>query len=63
MEKNENKLRADLADEIGELESALSNSYQTLELISEEGLVDFYTYMIKAYEAKHKYLLRKLKES
>ncbi|MBR1540960.1 MAG: DUF2508 family protein [Clostridia bacterium] len=60
--KNVDKNRADLANEIGELESALSDSYQTLDMVTEEGLVDFYTYMIKAYEAKHRYLLRKLKE-
>lgn len=62
MDKNENKLRAVLASEIGELETALLNSYNNLELVSEEGLVDFYTYMIKAYESKHRYLLKKLKE-
>lgn len=62
MKSFENNLRAVLASEIGELESALSDSYNALELVSEDGLVDFYTYMIKAYEAKHRYLLRKLKE-
>ena len=58
----DDEVRADLAKEINELESALSNSYNTLDLVNDEGLVDYYTYMIKAYEAKHKYLLRKMKE-
>ena len=62
MKNYDDEIRADLAEEINELESALSNSYNTLELVNEEGLVDFYTYMIKAYEAKHKYLMKKLKE-
>lgn len=56
------KTRAGLVDEIGELESALSSFYSSMQLISEDGLLDFYAYLIKAYEAKHQYLLRKLKE-
>jgi len=55
-------IETDLANEINEIESALTNSYNTLELVSDEGLVDFYTYLIKAYEAKHRYLMRKLKK-
>ena len=62
MKSFEDKLRAGLANEISELESALSNSYESMQLVNEEGLLDFYAYMIKAYEAKHKYLLKKLKE-
>lgn len=62
MNNNVNKLRAGLANEISELESALSNSYNSMQLINEEGLLDFYAYMIKAYEAKHRYLMKKLKE-
>lgn len=58
----DDKTRADLAEEINELESALSSSYNTLELVHEDGLVDFYAYLIKAYEAKHRYLMKKLKE-
>lgn len=51
-----------LRDEIGEVEMELSNSYESLQLVEDEGLLDYYAYMIKAYEAKHKHLLRKLKE-
>ncbi len=51
-----------LEDEIGEVEMELSNSYESLQLVEDEGLLDYYAYMIKAYEAKHKHLLRKLKE-
>lgn len=57
------KARAEIASEIGELESALSDSYNALELVSEDGLVDFYAYLIKAYEAKHQFLLKMLKEN
>ena len=62
MKNLENKLRADLAEEISELESALSGSYETIQLIGEDGLLDYYAYLIKAYEAKHRYLLKKIKE-
>ena len=51
-----------LKKEISEVENELSNSYNMMEFVSDEGIVDFYIYLIKAYEAKHKYLLRKLKE-
>ena len=62
MNKDEHRIRAGLTKEIGDVESALSDSYNNLKFINEEGLVDFYVYMIKAYESKHRYLLRKLKE-
>lgn len=61
MEKSEKILRAGLANEINELESALSSSYENMQLVTEEGLLDFYAYLIKAYEAKHRYLLQKIK--
>ena len=51
-----------LKQEISDVESELSNSYNMIELVSDEGIVDFYIYLIKAYEAKHKYLMEKLKE-
>ena len=56
--KEENSLKK----EISEVESELSNSYNMMELVSDEGIIDFYIYMIKAYEAKHRHLLKKLKE-
>ncbi|MBR2289529.1 MAG: hypothetical protein IJ867_02715 [Clostridia bacterium] len=63
IKKFENKSRADLAVEISELETALCSSYDSMQLVNEEGLLDFYAYLIKAYEAKHRYLMKKLKES
>ena len=51
-----------LKQEISDVESELSNSYNMIELVSDEGIVNFYIYLIKAYEAKHKYLMEKLKE-
>ena len=62
MRNRDDIIRAGLRSEISEVESALSNSYENLQLINEEGMIDFYSYMIKAYEAKHRHLMRKLKE-
>ena len=62
MKNRDDVIRAGLRSEISEVESALSNSYENLQLINEEGMIDFYSYMIKAYEAKHRHLMRKLKE-
>ena len=63
MKNFENNVRAGLANEINELESALLSFYDNIQLVDEEGLLDFYAYLIKAYEAKHRYLLKKLKET
>ena len=62
MDKRENKLKADLADEINELKSALFGFYDNLKYVYDEELVDYYTYQIKAFEAKYGYLLKKIKE-
>jgi len=62
MNKKEKIIRADLTEELNEVESALTDSYNNLQIVTEEGLIDYYTYQIKAYEAKHKYLLEMIKE-
>ena len=62
MKNRDDIIKAGLRNEISEIESAISSSYENLQLINEEGMLDFYAYMIKAYEAKHKHLMRKLKE-
>jgi succinate dehydrogenase flavin-adding protein (antitoxin of CptAB toxin-antitoxin module) len=62
MNKQEKLLRADLKDEINDVESALSDTYENLKEVTDSELVDFYTYQIKSYEAKHRYLIEKIKE-
>lgn len=54
--------RADLIDEINQVESVLLSSYKNMQLVEEEGLLDYYAYKIKSEEAKHEYLMRKIKE-
>lgn len=60
-EKYNNLKRADLINEINEVQSALSDSYKNLQLASEDGLLDYYAYKIKSEESLHKYLLDELK--
>ena len=43
MKKRDDIIRAGLRSEISEVESALSNSYENLQLINEEGMIDFYS--------------------
>ena len=62
MDKEEKITRANLTEELSLVESALSNSYKNLQLVTNSSLIDYYTYLIKADEAKHKYLLDKIKE-
>lgn len=52
-----------LRDEINEVEEALESSYRTMQLVNDDELIDFYAYLIKAYEAKYGYLLKKIKEN
>jgi hypothetical protein len=62
MNRDDKVMRANLTSEIALVESALSDSYNNLQIVDEEGLIDYYTYKIKADEAKHKYLIGKIKE-
>jgi hypothetical protein len=61
MDKNEKYIRANLANELLLVESALSDSYNNLQMVCDDGLIDYYTYKIKADEARHKYLLDKIR--
>ena len=58
MNKKEKIIRADLTEELNEVESALADSYNNLQIVTEEGLIDYYTYQIKANQAKLDYLIK-----
>lgn len=62
MNKENKLIRADLTSEINEVESALLECYKNMQMVDEDELVDYYAYKIKSEEAKHKYLLNKIKE-
>lgn len=60
------------AEEINEKENLIEcinnarkewlNAITNFEQVAENGLIDYYTYSIKAYQAKYEYLLRMAKE-
>ena len=62
MKKPKDIERADLKEEIKEIKSVLLNSYENIQFVSDKGMIDYYTYLIKAYEAKYGHLLKKFKE-
>ena len=60
-DKTENEHRQDLLSEIEASKKRLKAFYENINF-AQENLVDYYTYQIKAEEAKYGYLLQKIKE-
>ena len=60
--KEEMKKRADLIAEINQVETVLLNLHQNLQLVQEDGLLDYYAYKIKSEEAKHQFLMNEIKQ-
>ncbi len=54
--------RANLISEINRVKFDLQDAYNNFDYANDSLLVDFYTYQIKAYEAKFEYLLKRAKE-
>lgn len=54
--------RAELRLEIEKVKLELQNAYNNFEYVNDALMVDFYTYQIKAYEAKFEYLIKLAKE-
>lgn len=53
---------AKLRLEIERVKLDLQNAYNNFEYVNDALMVDFYTYQIKAYEAKFEYLIKLAKE-
>ncbi|OON95543.1 MAG: hypothetical protein ATN36_08110 [Epulopiscium sp. Nele67-Bin005] len=51
-----------LSDEIGHAQEELAVAMAQFENTTEPELLEYYTYYYKAYEIKHDYLLKRLKE-
>ncbi len=47
--------------EIKKVKSALQEAYSNFDYVADSLLVDYYTYQIKAYEAKFEYLIKQAK--
>jgi|GEM_PF-2750903 len=54
--------RANLLSEIERVKCQLQEAYNNFDFVQDSLMVDFYTYQIKAYEAKFEYLIKKAKE-
>lgn len=61
LEKNENEQDNELLQNIKEVKLVLNNMHNNLQY-AENDLVDYYTYQIKAEEARYCYLLKLAKE-
>lgn len=48
--------------ELEKIKKDLQEAYNNFNYVEDALLVDYYTYQIKAYEAKHEYLLKRVKE-
>lgn len=63
---NEEKIKklekSNLIDEINQLKSELSDSYENLKVTKEADLLDYYAYRIKSQEAMYKHLLDEFKK-
>ncbi|MDF2986281.1 MAG: hypothetical protein K0R50_1791 [Eubacterium sp.] len=54
--------KANLLSEINRVKIELQDAYNNFDYVQDSLMVDFYTYQIKAYEAKFEYLIKKVKE-
>lgn len=55
--------REDLIEEIVQVESSLSAIYNNMQYAEDIQMVDYYTFKLKAEQAKHDFLMKKIKEN
>ena len=60
-DKNEEEKDKELLENIFEVKNKLSNIYKNLQFANSD-LIDYYTYQIKAEEAKYNYLIKLAKK-
>jgi len=60
LDKNDSEKNDDLIRNIDEIKNNLSNMHNNIQY-AEKDLVDYYSYQIKAEEAKYSYLLKQAK--
>lgn len=54
--------RANLLAEIERVKCQMQEAYNNFDYVQDSLMVDYYTYQLKAYEAKFEYLIKKAKE-
>ena len=55
--------REGLIEEISQVESSLSAIYNNMQYAEDIEIVDYYTFKLKSEQAKHDFLMRKIKEN
>ncbi len=60
-EKNDEEKNVELLNNIHVVKNALTNMYNNLQF-ADSDLIDYYTYQIKAEEAKYNYLIKQAKK-
>lgn len=60
-DKTEEEKNIELVDEIKNIKNSLANMYNNLQY-ADSDLIDYYTYQIKAEEAKYNYLIKQAKK-
>ncbi len=54
--------KANLLLEIKNIKCEMQNAYSNFDYADDSLMIDYYTYQIKAYEARFEYLIKKAKE-
>lgn len=63
MENLNSRNREDLVEEITQVESSLSAIYNNIQYAEDIEMIDYYVFKLKSEQAKHDFLMRKIKEN
>lgn len=55
--------REDLIEEISQVESSLSAIYNNMQYVEDTEMVDYYVFKLKSEQAKHDFLMKKIREN
>lgn len=55
--------REDLIEEISQVESSLSAIYNNMQYAEDMEMVDYYVFKLKSEQAKHDFLMKKIREN
>ena len=55
--------REDLVEEITQVESSLSAIYNNMQYVEDIEMIDYYVFKLKSEQAKHDFLMKKIKEN
>lgn len=55
--------REDFVEEITQVESSLSAIYNNMQYVEDIEMIDYYVFKLKSEQAKHDFLMKKIKEN